>query len=199
MGIFSNYKDTPQQKEDIQKFKKIIKENILPNTEFGTKFRFLRVPKNENNYLAFVYGFAALLVVVLGLRGLGTQISQVLPDWLVQIITDSSGRLHTRIIFVALLAEFLMILLLAITMFFKLEEHESLFSLVEDIISNKHKAISKTLLPEDFERIADEIMDLSNQNKELCSEIIKKITKLIDLRFEENTTRKEIKDILPTK
>jgi hypothetical protein len=195
MGIFSNYKGTKQQQEDIQRFKTKIEDNILPKTPFATKSRFLRVPKNENNILAFVYAGAAILVFVLGLRGLGTSV----PSFL-SFLTDSSGRVSAYyVIFPALLLEFCMILMLAATMFFKLEEHDSLFSKVEDIVHDKNKIKSKKLLPEDFEQIADEIMNLSNQNKELCSEIIKKITKLIDLRFEEDTTRKEIKDILPTK
>ncbi|MFA5804941.1 MAG: hypothetical protein WC879_09870 [Melioribacteraceae bacterium] len=77
------------------------------------------IPKYENNILAFVYAGAAFLVFVLGLRGLGTNIPA--------FFQGENGRVALGWIWSSLGFECFMILLLAFTMFFKTEDHGSLF------------------------------------------------------------------------
>jgi hypothetical protein len=101
-----------------QYFHDVIVSQVSEN-ELKRKIAFKWIPKAENNILGFVYFFAACLVVVLGLRGLGDQMP-------FDFLKDASGRLNIWIIVIALAVEFIAILLLAFTMFFKPEEIHSL-------------------------------------------------------------------------
>ena len=146
--VFSRYKGTNQQIADIEGYKDQVEEHIYPTSKLGTKIRFLRNPKYENNILAYVYLGAAFLVVVLGLRGMG-------EDMPLEFLKDSSGKLYSGIIVTALLVESFMICWLAATNFFKLEEHDTLFSLIKG--PQDKEAIYKVT----YDRVIKEVLDLN--------------------------------------
>lgn len=100
-----------------EKEKKLYDENeMMPKTKFGQYMVYYLIPRYENNVLAFVYWGAAFLVLVVGLRGLGTGI---LPSFLIDPITQ---RLDLVYIIIGLIVEFIMITFLGLFMFFKPEE-----------------------------------------------------------------------------
>ena len=146
-------------KELDEYFQDVIVSQVSEN-ELKRKIAFKWIPKAENNILGFVYLFAACLVVVLGLRGLGDQMP-------IDFLKDASGRLNIWIIVTALAVEFIAILLLALTMFFKPEEIHSLVhefrktkgsadgdgvdQVVKDILSLNGKSKSNSTVDEELE------------------------------------------------
>jgi len=118
-------------KDELSKYYSDVILESIPDSKRERKIAFSFIPRYENNILAFVYIGAAFLVLVLGLRGMGSSV----PDFMQDI---STHRLKNWVVFVALGAEFLMILFLGITMLFKVEDFGSLFKNFINI-EEKHK------------------------------------------------------------
>ncbi len=115
-----NHEQLPEPTlKELEGYFKDVLFGQIPKSELRRKLAFKWIPQIENNVLAFVYLFAAVLVVTLGLRGMGEQMP-------FDFLKDSSGRLSSWIILVALFIEFVAILILALTMYFKPEEVHSL-------------------------------------------------------------------------
>ncbi len=122
-----NYKDHPDYGD-------------LFHTKFGCWMVHRAIPQWENNVMALVYVGAAILVIVVGLRGLGPIVGRTFFKFL----TDSSGSIATTIVITALLIEFIMICTLAVFMFFKPETADQAKRKVrsyepEDILPNLEK------------------------------------------------------------
>ncbi len=124
-------------KEEISKYYSDVVSDSIPYHKWERKIAFNFIPRYENNVLALVYIGAAFLVVVLGLRGLGSSI----PDFMQDQVTH---RLHNWVVFFALSAEFLMILFLGLTMLFKVEDSSGLFKHFIKV-EEKHKGEIKEL------------------------------------------------------
>lgn len=75
------------------------------------------VPKYSNNIMGIVYVGAAILIIIVGLRGLGSIVSQI-PFIPKMIIDSTTGKIHPNLVIFALMLEFCVLLLLAFTTFF---------------------------------------------------------------------------------
>jgi len=96
-----------------------------PKTAIGEWMVNYIIPQFENNVMAFVYFGAALLVVIVGLRGVGAAIEDVafIPDFLIHTDPESGVKhLSSNVVILALLFEFLLIATMAAVMFFKPEQ-----------------------------------------------------------------------------
>jgi uncharacterized membrane-anchored protein YhcB (DUF1043 family) len=73
--------------------------------------------KHQNKVLALVYIGAAILVIIVGLRGLGTVVGDlaIIPDFL---IDEATRKIDSNIVMLALFLEFSVLILLALTTFF---------------------------------------------------------------------------------
>ena len=133
--------------DELEKIHTKVDIESMPPGAFGRKVAFEWIPRYENNILAFVYLGAAFLVIVLGLRGLGSNIPEFLKS-------PDTGRLYNSVIYIALLAEFFMISLLALTMYFKIEDHNYLF---DHFLHKKHEDKKDTGAAKSLEEAIEQI------------------------------------------
>ncbi|MGE5354231.1 MAG: hypothetical protein ACM3Q2_12485 [Syntrophothermus sp.] len=81
------------------------------------------VPKYANNIMGIVYTGAAILIIIVGLRGLGSVVSQI--PFIPKIFIDSAtGKIHPDLVMFALILEFCVLLLLAFTTYFTPVENQ---------------------------------------------------------------------------
>ncbi len=73
--------------------------------------------KHQNKVLALVYIGAAVLVIIVGLRGLGTVVGDlsIVPRFL---IDEATRKIDSNVVMFALILEFFMLILLSLTTFF---------------------------------------------------------------------------------
>ncbi len=104
--------------------RKITKKGLHePKTFLGEYFVHYFIPKYENNVIALVYLGAAILVIVVGLRGIGTAVEGTfVPDFMLQDF-EGGKKLSTNLVLGALVLEFFMIFLLSMVMFFTPEKN----------------------------------------------------------------------------
>lgn len=96
-----------------------IKTANIPKTSFGRWMVHTVIPNYANNVQGVVYMGAAVLIIIVGLRGLGKIAGQlaVVPKFL---ITD--GKLDPNYVMMALFLEFFLLLILAMVTFFTPED-----------------------------------------------------------------------------
>lgn len=75
------------------------------------------IPQYANNVVGLVYAGAAILIIVVGLRGLGSTVADnpLVPGFLIDF---ESGKIKILFVMIALYIEFAMLLLLATVTFF---------------------------------------------------------------------------------
>lgn len=97
-----------------------IKLNSEPKTGFGKWMVYTVIPQYSNNVQGLVYIGAALLIIIVGIRGLGTLAGElaIIPAF----ILDHEGKLNANIVMMALFLEFFLLLVLALVTFFTPED-----------------------------------------------------------------------------
>ena len=94
-----------------------------PKTAFGRYMVYKFIPQYANNVSGIVYMGAAVLIIIVGLRGLGSVAGQIaiVPKFLL----GGDGKILPTYVMAALFLEFSLLLILAIVTFFTPEEvHE---------------------------------------------------------------------------
>lgn len=135
------------------------------------------VQKHQNKVMGLVYFGASFLIIIVGLRGLGTLAGQlsVIPAFLV----DSTGKIDPNWVILALLVEFVMLTLLAIFTFLakdndngKISASTSAAVQVHDLrnelsklkdVSREELDVIKTYLKE-FEEMQEKINQIQSKN-----------------------------------
>lgn len=129
-----------------------------PKTAFGRFMVHYFVPNFANNVQGLVYFGAAFLVIIIGLRGLGTVAGKIaiVPKFLLAYDAELEGMaISPNWVMVALFLEFFLLLLMAITVFFTPEEpHLNL----ENEEKNEVK-ISKTEIDVELENVAEKVRE----------------------------------------
>ncbi len=154
-----------------------------PRTAIGRYMVYTFIPKYSNNVMGFVYMGAAILIIIVGLRGLGSLVGQlhILPAWL---LDDAGQKISPYVVLLALLLEFSLLLILGTVTFFTPEgmdhghggggeEEKANISLpdfkaeVEKIkeLSNEEKVMIRNFLDE-FEAINTKINKIQESNVE---------------------------------
>ena len=92
------------------------KLNNEPQTSFGKYMAYNFIPKHANKVNGLVYFGASILIIVVGLRGLGSLAGKVsvIPSFLI----GPDGKIDPTWVLLALLIEFTMLLLLGFVTFF---------------------------------------------------------------------------------
>lgn len=116
------------------------------------------VPKYSNNIMGIVYTGAAILIIIVGLRGLGSIVSQI-PIIPKMFIDSATGKIHPDLVIFALILEFCVLLLLAFTTYFTPVEN------------NKKEDLSASLHRSNISSIKEELEQL----KKLTAEDVKMI------------------------
>ncbi|MFH0733780.1 MAG: hypothetical protein V1773_04295 [bacterium] len=100
------------------------KKANTPKTAFGKFMVYEFIPKYSNNVMGIVYMGAAILIIVVGLRGLGKVAGKipVVPSFL---IDQAEGKIDPNYVMGALFLEFFLLFILAIVTFFTPEEDHS--------------------------------------------------------------------------
>ncbi len=96
-----------------------------PKTALGRFMVHYFIPNFANNVQGLVYFGAAFLVIIIGLRGLGTVAGKIaiVPNFLLAYDAELEGMaISPNWVMVALFLEFFLLLLMAITVFFTPEE-----------------------------------------------------------------------------
>ncbi len=90
--------------------------------------------KHQNKVLALVYIGAAVLVIIVGLRGLGTVVGDIsiIPDFL---IDPATRKIDSNFVMFALILEFFMLIMLSLTTFFIPQEVKQEKTVVHDLKS----------------------------------------------------------------
>lgn len=91
-----------------------------PKTAFGRYMVYKFIPQYANNVYGAVYMGAAVLIIIVGLRGLGTVASQIgiVPGFLL----GEDGKVDATYVMAALFLEFALLMIMAIVTFFTPEE-----------------------------------------------------------------------------
>ncbi len=95
-----------------------------PKTAFGKYMVYEFIPKYSNNVMGIVYMGAAILIIVVGLRGLG-KVAGSLPVVPSFLINAADGKIDPNYVMGALFLEFFLLFILAIVTFFTPEEDHS--------------------------------------------------------------------------
>lgn len=137
---------------------------------FNTYMSYNFIPKHANKVYGLVYLGASLLIIVVGLRGLGSLAGKV--DVIPSFLLGADGKIDPTWVLAALLVEFSMLLLLSIVTFFS----------PPDTISEPHK--SKTI---------DNTVDMRDNLREL-KEFAEEEMKIVDDYLEkfDNLSKKVI-------
>ncbi len=90
-----------------------------PKTGFGRFMVHYFIPQYANNVMGLVYIGAAILIIIVGLRGLGSSVADnpLVPQFLIE-----DGRIGIQYVMIALYLEFVMLLILATVTFFTPED-----------------------------------------------------------------------------
>jgi len=145
-----------------------------PTTALGKYMTNSFVPRYSNNIMGLVYVGAAVLIIVVGLRGLGTLAGKVslIPSFLIGV----DGKIDPYWVMFALFLEFTMLLFLAMVTFFTPSEYI-------DVISHggaQRENISGNLREEleSLKNVADEEIRMVENYLEKFEALSKKITRI---------------------
>ena len=127
-----------------------------PKTAIGKFMTFKFIPKYSNNVMGLVYLGAAILIIIVGLRGLGAIAGTVglIPSFLI----GADNKIDPYWVMLALLLEFGMLFLLGIVTFYTPSEYVDILHTDEE--ESKIKSSAKDLKSElrDLKDFADEEM-----------------------------------------
>lgn len=130
-----------------------------PKTAFGRFMVHYFIPNFANNVQGLVYFGAAFLVIIIGLRGLGTVAGKIaiVPKFLLAYDAELEGMaISPNWVMVALFVEFFLLLLMAITVFFTPEEpHLN----PNQETKSESKNINATVIDAELESIAEKVRE----------------------------------------
>lgn len=95
-----------------------------PKTAFGKWMVYKVIPQYANNVQGLVYVGAAILIIIVGLRGLGS-VAGTIPIVPSFIINEADNKINVNYVMFALFLEFFLLLVLSIVTFFTPEEDHS--------------------------------------------------------------------------
>ncbi len=166
-----------------------------PKTAFGRFMVYTVVAQYANNIQGFVYMGAALLIIIVGLRGLGDLAGSIslVPGFLLGAAPDPAEPLRRSIdpnwVMGALFLEFFLLMILAIVTFFTPEEYGHIATAVEeekpkaaDTAFNSVISVPKGLSAdlkaelESLQRVADDQIKVVNSVIDQYNALNKKIT-----------------------
>lgn len=140
---------------------------------------------HANKVMGLVYVGAAFLIIVVGLRGLGSIVGEIslIPGWLVD---SATGKIDSNWVIAALFLEFFMLMLLsAVTFFTPQEESKKTMATLEEFkegikeiksFTEEELKVMKGYI-EEFEGMSNKISQVHTTNVEALkkmSEILKK-------------------------
>jgi len=128
-----------------------------PKTALGRYMVYTFIPNYTNNVMGFVYMGAAILIIIVGLRGLGSMVGQlhILPDFLL----DANGaKISPYVVIFALFLEFFLLLTLGTVTFFTPED-------MDHLKPSKEETKPATISFPDFKAEIEKIKELSNEEK----------------------------------
>ncbi|MBE2281075.1 MAG: hypothetical protein IAE91_11840 [Ignavibacteriaceae bacterium] len=91
-----------------------------PKTAFGKWMVYKFIPQYSNNVQGLVYVGAAVLIIIVGLRGLGTAAGEI--AFIPSFMLDAKNAIDKNYVLGALLLEFFLLFILAVVTFFTPEE-----------------------------------------------------------------------------
>lgn len=147
-----------------------------PKTAFGRYMVYTFIPNYANNVQGLVYMGAAILIIIVGLRGLGTVAYDipVVPKFL---FDHETHKVAPMWVMTALLLEFSLLMVLAIVTFFTPEEpagHESASAQHDSKPSEAELAKLKQQIAE-FRVIAEEEMKALNAYADNIAKVSQKL------------------------
>lgn len=159
-----------------------------PKTAFGRYMVYNFIPNYANNVQGLVYMGAALLIIIVGLRGLGT-VAYTIPI-VPKFLFDESHKVAPMWVMTSLFLEFALLMILAIVTFFTPEEGghgpeevKSSAPLTDAEVAKAKQTISdlRGVVDAEMKVINDQLANLENVNKKLTTvktEFYKSISEL---------------------
>ncbi len=145
--------------------------SVSSKFEYWMKYRF--VSENEQSVQALVYFGAAVLVIIVGLRGLG-DLSDV--TFIPAFMLNKFGKIETNIVMLGLLFEFSMLCLLAVVSFYSTSEKEDSLSEAISDLTELLRGIDNPV-PKD---ITDAIVENVNKTARLSEALILEEKKILN-------------------
>ncbi|MCK6604090.1 MAG: hypothetical protein HUU43_00905 [Ignavibacteriaceae bacterium] len=158
-----------------------IKLNSEPKTGFGKWMVYTVIPQYSNNVQGLVYIGAALLIIIVGIRGLGTLASElaIIPS----AILDHEGKLNANIVMMALFLEFFLLLILALVTFFTPEDisyHKD--GQEEGGAASAHSSASVVNVPkgvsQDLKNELEQLKTVTDQQLKAIDDFVEKVNAL---------------------
>lgn len=130
-----------------------------PKTAFGRYMVYKFIPQYSNNVMGLVYVGAAILIIIVGMRGLGELVGQlgIFPQFM---LNEAGTKISPTVVVLSLFLEFLLLIILAVVTFFTPEDahhgggHEEA----------EPAQVIKVDIP-DFKTEIEKIKELSNEEK----------------------------------
>lgn len=143
-----------------------------PKTSIGKFMVYKVIPKYANNVMGLVYLGAALLIIIVGLRGLGTIAGSIgiVPSFLI----GPDNKLDPYWVMFALMVEFTMLFLLSIITFFTPSEYIDILQ-TED--GKTHDAEFKSSAKELKNELRD-LKDFANEELRVIEDYVEKFDSL---------------------
>ena len=140
-----------------------------PKTAIGKFMTFKFIPKYSNNVMGLVYLGAAILIVIVGLRGLGAIAGTVglIPSFLI----GADNKIDPYWVMLALLLEFGMLFLLGIVTFYTPSEYVDISHTDEE--ESKIKSSAKDLKNE-----LRDLKDFANEEMRVIEDYVEKFDSL---------------------
>jgi len=126
-----------------------------PKTAFGRYMVYKFIPQYSNNVMGLVYVGAAILIIIVGMRGLGELVGQLgfFPKFM---LNEAGTKISPQVVVLSLFLEFFLLLILAVVTFFTPEEaHHG---------ESETQTTVKVEFP-DFKAEIEKIKELSNEER----------------------------------
>lgn len=145
-----------------------------PKTAFGKYMVNTFIPSYANNVNGFVYMGAAILIIIVGLRGLGREAGNIaiIPN----IMLNEVGSIDPNWVIGAIFLEFFLLVLLAIVTFFTPEEAHHTVSAKSSEDEIKIPQRPKV----DMERELNDLRDLVEKEVKMVNEYLDKYEAIAD-------------------
>ena len=140
-----------------------------PKTAIGKFMTYTFVPKYSNNVMGLVYLGAAILIIIVGLRGLGSIAGTVglIPSFLI----GADNKIDPYWVMLALLLEFGMLLLLGLVTFFTPSEYI-------DIIHSDDKKAEFKSSAKDLKNELRDLKDFADEEMRVIEDYVEKFDSL---------------------
>lgn len=132
------------------------------------------VPKYSNNVMGLVYVGAAILILIVGLRGLGS-IASRLPIVPAFALDGATGKIHPNLVMFALVLEFCILILLAVVTYFTPVEQQH--------AQPGESKDGKFLNHEEIAHEIDHIQKMTTQEIRIIEEYIEKFEQHIESKI----------------